>query len=183
MYCDEIGKNIGTLLHRYSGKQSVTNNCLPGNSFGNILNLITKDNNIHSNTTLLIFMGNIGTLNKLDLIRYHDIMNGLTVKKIILFSFPYCPQLSQTEKGTRYKLNLQMYNLCAYNKNIHIIDTSKYASNFCTLNRGKFYLNHFCRRQIAMSLSYYFDISTKNSAGKPINFQQRSTNLVPITLN
>lgn len=163
MYSDEIGSDMGYLLDLYSKGLKVINNCLPCNSLNCIMKKVTLDYNINNNTTLIIFVGNRGSVNKNDLIRHYKTLNNLDVKKIVIFTLPYCNQLSQSENDIRYKLNLT-FDLFTYNNKFHIIDSNKYVRNCYTLRRSRYHLTTYCKRQIAMSLSYYIDISAKNLA-------------------
>lgn len=183
MYCDEIGSNMGSLLNSYIKGHSVISNCLPQSNLETIQNQILKDSYIDIDTTLLILVGNRGNVNKNKLIKFYETLDSLSVKKIILFTFPYCKQLSQVENDIRHNLNVTLYNMCIYNKKIDIIDTNNYVSNYYILTKGKFYLTYLKKKQIAMSLSYLFDISAKNLAPAAIQQPDMYLEFVPITIN
>uniref|UniRef100_S4NUE8 Uncharacterized protein n=1 Tax=Pararge aegeria TaxID=116150 RepID=S4NUE8_9NEOP len=73
------------------------------------------------------------------------------------------------ENTIRYNLNMTLYNLCTYNKKFHVIDFSKCANPTYNLYRDRYYLSHYFKQQIAVSLSYFFTITAKNLA-KPAAF-------------
>jgi transposase len=189
MYCDEIGNNMGTFLNHHVKGLSTISNCLPYSSLDNLLNQIFNDKNIHSKTTLLVLMGNRGNVNKNNLIEFLEKLNTLIVKKVILFTFPYSSQMSKVENDTRYKLNISLYNCCTYTNKFSIIDINKYVNKknmpMFFLTEGKFYLSNYCKRQIALSLSYLLDISAKNLAHNSAPIEQINVNLelVPILTN
>lgn len=178
MYCDEIGSGMGSALHSYSKGHSVISNCSPFSTVDNIINQILNDSTITASATLIIFMGNRGDVNKNNLIKFYETLNGLSVKKIILFTFPYCNQLTQNENVYRHNMNITMYNLCTYNNKFDIIDTNNYVSNYFTMTKGTFYLSNYCKRQIAMSLLYLYDITAKNLASNSAFTEQPNMNLV-----
>lgn len=134
-------------------------------------------------------MGNRGNVNKNNLIEFLEKLNTLIVEKVILFTFPYSRQMSKVENDTRYKLNISLYNCCTYRSKFSIIDINKYVNKkhlpMCFLTEGKFYLSNYCKRQIALSLSYLFDISAKNLAhnSAPIEHFNVNLELVPISTN
>lgn len=158
MYSDNIGTGMGSLLNAYFKKQEVINNCFPFSSFDYVIRQISSDQQLDNNTTLLLFIGNRNNSNKEDLIKYYDMLSNLNIEKIILFTFPYCKQLPYYENDYRFKLNLTMHNLCAFNNKFTIIDINK-----CTLNYN-FYkdscnLSSSCKKQLAKSISYCIEMS------------------------
>lgn len=185
MYCDEFGSNMGTFLNHHLTGLSAICNCLPYSNLDNISNQILSDNTITSKTTLLILVGNRGNVNKNDLIKFIDKLDTLTVKEIIMFTFPYCHKISKAENDTRYNLNIALYNLCTYSSKFSIIDTNKYVGKHQLLTKGKFYLSNFYKRQIALSLSYLIDISAKNLAHNSVPIEQlnMTVELVPVITN
>lgn len=174
MYSDEIGSSMGSLLNSYSRGLSVTNNCLPFSNLDNIMRQIGYDSMIHINTTLIIFVGNRGNINKSALLKFYENLNKLNVYKIIFLTIPYCHQLPQEENHLRYKLNMVLCNLSTYNNKFKVIDSNKYVSKYYVLTKGRFYLSTYCKRQIAMSLSYFIDISAKNLAINNTAFIEQS---------
>lgn len=189
MYCDEIGTNMGTFINHHIKGLSTISNCLPHSSLDNISNQIFNDKNMNSKTTLLVLIGNRGNVNKNNLIKFLEKLNTLTVKKVILFTFPYSSQMSKAENDTRYKLNISLHNFCTYCSKFSIIDINQYVNkNYLPmffLTEGKFYLSNYCKRQIALSLSYLLDISAKNLAHNSAPIEQSDVNLelVPISTN
>lgn len=189
MYCDEIGSNMSSFLNYHLKGLSTISNCLPHSSFENILKQILNDSNINSKTTLLILMGNRGNVNKNNLLKYFEQLNSLAVHEIIIFTFPYCEQMSEAENNIRHKLNISLYNLCTYSSKFIIIDTNKFVSKYhmpmVFLTKGKCYLSNYYKRQIALSLSYLLDISAKNLADNsaPIEQPSVSLELVPVITN
>ena len=184
MYCDEIGRNMGTFLNYYQKGLSTISNCLPYSGLDSFSTLILNDSNINKKTTLLIFIGNRGNMNKTSLVNFLDKLNTLTVKEIIMFTLPYCNKMSESENKTRYNLNISLYNLCTYNSKFSIIDTNTYVKNYQVfLTKGMCYLSNYYKRQIALSLSYLFDISAKNLANNCASIEQSKLEMVPIITN
>lgn len=167
IFSDEFGKNMGRLL--FDLGHSIINYCMPGASYHDIL---TKaiDYKYKPNSTLLIFVGNRGKLNKSSLIKSLNNLNNLNVGKIILFTLPYCNSLPQEENTTRHKLNLTLHTFCN-NENLHLIDTNNYVRNFY-LTKDNYYLPIYFKRQIASSLSYFIHISAKNLAKQVAPIEQ-----------
>lgn len=162
MYSDELGKNMGQLLNMCM-EHTVINNCLPNCNLHDIMQKV--DNATYSDDCyLIICLGNRGNVNKSDLIKYLDKLCSLKVKQIVMFTFPYSDSLPQSENNLRYKLNMTLHTISC-NNNIHVMDTNNFVSrNKYYLTKGKYYLSSYYKRQVANSLSYYFNITAKNLA-------------------
>ncbi|KAJ8729231.1 hypothetical protein PYW08_000812 [Mythimna loreyi] len=168
VFCDEIGKGLGHLLTNEYPGHSIINNCMPGCSLFDIMKKIIKCK-FHQDTVLLILVGNRGHVSKGELLQYYGTLSNLSVKKIVMFTFPYSQSLPQEENLIRYKTNVTLHNLTINNSLFHLIDTNNYVGTHFYLTKdrylvNRYYLSKFCRRQIAMSLSYYFLITAKNLA-------------------
>ncbi|CAK1592424.1 unnamed protein product [Parnassius mnemosyne] len=163
VYSDDMGKNLGITLNNSLKGQKVTNCCMPGASFSDILNkiIVTK---FCPNSTIIIFVGRRGSVNNKQLLRYIEQLNNLNVHKIVLFTLPYIQGLPQ-ENNLRHNLNIQMHNLICnnnlnltYNSNdnnhkFHVIDINNLIKKFWTKDR--YYLSKYNLRLIANVLSYY----------------------------
>lgn len=170
MYSDEIGTGLGSLITTYDQQVRIMNNCIPNADLHHIMKLIINDTSINENTTLVLFLGRRGTVNKNNLLQYLDYLINLKVKKVVFFTLPYCSKFSQYENNLRYKLNLTLYNACAFNNKLHLIDTNKFVGvNGLKFFKSRYNLPIVYQRQIAVSLSYFFDISAKNLAIKVSN--------------
>lgn len=188
MFSDDVGKDMGQLLSEKLG-QPITNICMPGASYLNILERLLKYK-FSPYTTILILIGNRGNMNKKDMIKYFDKMNKLDICKIILFTLPYCRSLPQVENNTRFKLNMTLDTLTFYNCNkFHVIDINSLMCNPLYLTRDKFYLNKSCKQKIASSLYFYFNFSAKNLANNTAFIEQsndmhnQTLELIPNNLN
>ncbi|CAH0695493.1 unnamed protein product [Spodoptera exigua] len=170
IFSDEIGKNLGSMLTNELPGQSTFNHCMPGCSFGNILDKINKYR-FNPDSTLIIMCGNRGSLNKKSLINFHNSLAKLNLKQIIIFALPYIKSLPQEENNSRYKINTTLYNL-SINTNIHFIDTNNYVGLNIYRTKDRYYLSKYYLRQIAMSLSYFFNISANNLAKQVTPIEQ-----------
>lgn len=175
MFSDEMGKNMGQLLSKYYKEQRIINLCFPGLSYKNIINKICEYN-FTPDTTVLIFIGNRGNVNKRSMLQFHNNLSNLNVQKIVMFTFPYHNWLPQEENNIRYKLNMTLHLLTCNDNKFHLLDTNNYVSKHLFLTKDSNYLLKFCKRQIAMSLAYYFDISAKNLANSPASIEQNLLN-------
>ncbi|KAJ8734433.1 hypothetical protein PYW08_013683 [Mythimna loreyi] len=178
IFCDEIGKGLGHLLiNEYPG-HSIINNCMPGCSLFDIMKKIIKYK-FQQDTILLIFIGNRGHVSKGELFQYYGTLSNLSVKKIVMFTFPYSQSLPQEENLIRYKINVTLHNLIINNSLFHLIDTNNYVGTHFYLTKDRYlvdnyYLSKSCMRQIAVSLSYYFFITAKNLAKQIAPIEQRN---------
>lgn len=179
MYSDELGKDMGHLLT--TNGQSLINHCIPGATLSDIMNKIIKTN-FHNETTLIIMVGNRGSVNKNILSNYLDSLTRLNVKQIVIFTLPYSNSLPQVENNHRYNINMTLHTL-TYNVNkIHVIDINNYIKKYFYLTKDKYYLNKHYKRLIAISLSYYLDCSAKNLATIPAPIEQKKPDMCNQTL-
>lgn len=177
IFSDGMGKGMGILLSHYCKGFSVSNHCFPGLSYMDIIKKIIAFK-FSQNTTLLIFIGNRGHVDKKSLLQTHAALSNLNVNNIIMFTFPYSNSMPQEENTARYKLNMTLHTLtCNNNFNLHLIDINSYISKYSVLTEDKCYLPKYCKRQIANSLSYFFYISAMNLATKPIAFIEQPTDI------
>ncbi|KAJ8732870.1 hypothetical protein PYW07_015469 [Mythimna separata] len=174
IFSDEIGKGLGHLLTNEYPGHSILNNCMPGCSLFNIMKKIIQYK-FHPKSTVLIFVGNRGNVNKGELLQYYRTLSNLCVSKIVMFTFPYSKSLPQEENLRRFKLNTMLYNVLLNNTLFHLIDTNNYVGTDYYLTKDKYYLSFFCKRQIAVSLSYYFCITAKNLAKQIASIEQCNT--------
>lgn len=187
MFCDEIGKDMGHLLNTRMG-HSVINNCLPDASLHEVMQSIARYN-FNPESNLIIWVGNRGNVNKSDLMKYMDTLCSLQLNKIVMFTFPYSNSMSQAENDLRHKLNLTLHTISCNNKCIHVIDSNNIVSKNYYLTKGRYYLSNFNKRQVAVSLSYYFSITAKNLATQSasiehcINNQNQAMAISPSHLN
>lgn len=176
IFCDEIGKDLGNLLTDEYPGHSVINNCMPGCSLYHIMKEIIKYN-FNQDTILLILIGNRGNVNKGELLQYHRTLSNLNLRKIVLFTFPYTKSLPQEENYLRYNINNTLHTL-TFNSNVfHLIDINNYIGNDFYLTKDRYlvdrcYLTNYCKRQVAVSLSYYFSITAKNLANQVASVEQ-----------
>lgn len=176
IFSDEIGKDMGHLLSNTSKGHNVINYCTPGLSYQEIMNRIFTYS-FSPNTTLLILIGNRGNVNKKQIIDFNNRLSNLTVDNVIMFTFPYSNSLPQVENDIRYKLNLTLYTICNNNFNgdkFNLIDINNYIKKFF-LTKDNYYLSNYYKRQIAVSLSYLFDIAAKNLANKVASIEQSNS--------
>lgn len=170
MYSDEIGKHMGQLLNKRMG-HSVINNCLPGANLHDIMQLVTKCK-FDNKTNLVIWVGNRGNVNKSELIKYIDSLCSLNLNSVVMLTFPYSKSLPQAENDIRYKLNMTLHTISCNNNFIHVIDSNNIVNKNFFLTKGSYYLSNFDKRQVAVSLSYYFSITAKNLANKSASIEQ-----------
>lgn len=168
LYCDEIGKNIGKFLN--IGMERSMAFCFPNSNLHHIMKCIDNDSSLTKNTNLVICLGNRGNVKKSDLIQYVDKLCSLELANIVIFTLPYCNSLPQSENDYRYKLNQTLHTISC-NNSVHVIDTNTIVSKNIILTKGKYYLSNFYKRQLALSLSYYFDITAKNLATLNASFE------------
>lgn len=187
MFSDEIGKNMGQILYSRMG-HSVVNNCLPDSSLHEIMGKITKCS-FNSKSNIVIWLGNRGDLNKVQLIKYIETLCSLEVNKIVMFTFPYSNSWPQAENDLRHKLNMTLHTTLCNNNLIHLIDHNNIVSKPVYLTKGRYYLSNFYKRQVAVSLSYYFDITAKNLAKQTASIEQyqdthnKTMEIIPSHLN
>ncbi|XP_072943517.1 uncharacterized protein [Epargyreus clarus] len=98
IFSDEMGKDMGQLLSKACKSHTVINYCMPGLSYQNIMHKILTYN-FSAHTTLIILIGDKGNVNKHTLSNYYSALNSLKVDKIIMFTFPYCHNMSQNIQG------------------------------------------------------------------------------------
>lgn len=170
MFSDEFGKDMGQLLSNHLG-QTVTNYCMPGLTYCEIMEKII-DSRFDDSTTLLIFVGDRGKLSKSNLIKYFEKLKSLNVKNIVMFNLPYCCNLSQAENNIRYKINLTLDTLTFNCNNFHIIDINTYLENKFYVSNDSYYLSRYIKRQIVISLSYFIIYTAKNLANQPAPIEQ-----------
>lgn len=180
MYSDEIGMNMGQLLNTRLG-HSVINNCLPGSNLHDIMRLLTKCK-FNNNSNIVIWLGNRANVNKSELIKYFETLCTLQVNKIVMFTFPYSNSLSQAENEIRYKLNMTLHTISCNNNLIHVIDSNNIVGKKYYLTKGSYYLSNFDKRQVAVSLSYYFSITAKNLATKTTASIEQQNDIPNMTL-
>lgn len=131
----------------------------------------------NQDTILLILIGNRGNVNKGELLQYHRTLSNLNLRKIVLFTFPYSKSLPQEENYFRYNINNTLHNL-TFNSNVfHLIDINNYIGPNFYLTKDRYlvdrcYLTNYCKRQVAVSLSYYFSITAKNLAKQVASVEQ-----------
>lgn len=170
MFSDEIGKDMGQLLNSRM-EDSVINNCLPNSSLHEVMKMITKYTFKHS-SNIIIWLGNRGNINKIELIKYMETLCSLKVNKIVMFTFPYSNSLPQAENYHRYRLNMTLHTISCNNNLIHLIDSNNIVSKNYYLTKGRYYLSNYYKRQVAVSLSYYFNITAKNLANQTASIEQ-----------
>lgn len=171
MFSDEIGKNMGVLLSDKG--HSIVNYCSPGLSYHDIMEKIFNYK-FKPSTTLLVFIGNMRSVSKKQLLKYNDKLYRLNVDKIVLFTFPYRTCLTQMENESIYNLNLTLHNTtnyCTDNK-MHVIDINNFVKKKMFLTKDSSYLSKFYKKLIADSLSYYLFTSAKNLATKTAFIEQ-----------
>lgn len=152
MYCDEIGKNMGRILQHRLHKR-ITNYCMPDASYCEILEKVITSKH-SSSTTIIILVGRRGNAHVGKMKMYFDYLNKLNVKKIVLFAFPYCNGLPQTENNIRYKYNTRLHTMTLYNEKFDFIDSNVLISKNYFMTEDNYYLCNFFKRQIVDSLSY-----------------------------
>ncbi|KAJ8721768.1 hypothetical protein PYW08_004170 [Mythimna loreyi] len=178
IFCDEIGRGLGHLLKNEYPGHSIINNCMPGCSLFDVMKKIIKCK-FDKDCILLIFVGNRSYVNKGELLQYYRTLCNLSVAKIVMFTFPYSKSLPQEENSIRYKINITLHNMMLNNYLFHLIDTNNYVGTDFYLRKDRYlvdnyYLSKSCRRQIAVSLSYYFFITAKNLAKQIAPIEQRN---------
>lgn len=176
VYSDESGRNMGSLFNLYSRRHKIINNCFPYASLDYITKKISTDKDLTFESILILFIGDKKEIDKNNLTRYYDALNKLCVKRIILFTIPYNSNLPTAENDIRYKLNLRLYNSCAYNCKFHLIDINKYVNKHFKPLRGSYYLSTKCKIQIATSLLYYTDMTVKACINNNASIKQTNIN-------
>lgn len=170
MFSDEIGKNMGQILNSRIG-HSVVNHCLPYSSLHEIMEIITKSS-FSCDSNLIIWVGNRGNVNKAELINYIEKLSSLKVNKIVMFTLPYSNSLPQVENDLRHKLNMTLHTILCNNNLIHLIDSNNIVGKNYYMTKGRYYLPNYYKRQVAVSLSYFFSITAKNLAKQTDSIEQ-----------
>lgn len=80
VYCDRLGKDFGSLLN-VEVHNSVINHCMPNATYSQVINSIVNDKQIHSNTNIVIMIGNSLNIRKKDIISGFDSLCKLGSKK------------------------------------------------------------------------------------------------------
>ncbi|CAK1599407.1 unnamed protein product [Parnassius mnemosyne] len=196
VYSDDIGKNLGISLNNCLKRQQISNYCMPGASFSDIMNKILTSK-FNPNSILIIFVGRRGNMNKNQLLKYIEYLNNINVVKVILFTLPYIEGWPQENK-LRHNLNLMMHNLtCNNNLNLtfncknnndkfHLIHINNLTKKFLT--RDRYYLSKYSLRLVADTLSYYLYFNSANDLATltPASFEQQNNftfDLEPVPSN
>jgi hypothetical protein len=109
MFSDDVGKDLDQLINSQLG-QSVINYCYPGSNYNNIIENVCRYN-FNGTENLILFIANRGTVNKVSLQQYFEKLKCLNVRKIFMFTLPYCNRLPQEENYDRYRLNMTLTHL------------------------------------------------------------------------
>ncbi|XP_075975048.1 uncharacterized protein LOC142975843 [Anticarsia gemmatalis] len=181
LFSDEIGKDLSSYILNTNMEHSITNYCTPNLPYCKILDRIVNSN-FNQDTTLIIFVGNRGNVNRKKFIDYFECLSKLNVNKIVLFALPLSKGLPQEELNIRSNLNVIMHNLTCqinginYNK-FHFIDTNRIVSNCLYTTKDSYYLSYYCKRQVAISLSYFISITAKNLAKQVASIEQHNIDI------
>lgn len=157
MYSDETGRSMGLQLG-YLLEHRITNNCMPGATYSQILQSILKCK-FKSNTVLIILIGRRGTVSKKTIINYFSALNSLpNIKKVMLFAFPFSQSLTENENTIRHNLNLNLHSMtCRHDDKFHFIDTNSILSKYFYLTEENYNLSKYDKRQLAHVLYYYIN--------------------------
>lgn len=67
---------------------------------------------------------------------------------------------------------MTLHTISCNNNLIHLIDSNNIVSKNYYLTKGRYYLSNYYKRQVAVSLSYYFNITAKNLANQTASIEQ-----------
>ncbi|KAJ8720504.1 hypothetical protein PYW08_005969 [Mythimna loreyi] len=180
MFSDSMGRGLSKLINN-NLHYSTLNYCLPGSSYKNIMNLVTR-RTYHYNTNLTVFIGNSFKVKQEDITEYVTELLKLNCKKIILCAFPYYEHLSKSQNNYIHKLNKHMYFLVNhYSDKFMFFDTNTFVEHLKS-TRDTSYLPVSFRHKIARLLAYFIntDISSmsKSSIIKATMFSSNTKNHV-----
>lgn len=155
MYCDEIGKSMGSQLVLSLGKP-VINNCMPGASYSTILDKICSTKFIGNNNTLVIFIGRRGNINKSLIRKYVSSLAEIeNINKIFLFALPFSKGFSNYENNLRHDLNMAMHTTTSCHSNkFCFLDTNIFISKNFSVTKDNYYLSKFYTRHFATLVAY-----------------------------
>lgn len=175
VFTDTIGKNLGPLLGNKL-MQKVTNICMPGASFIQIVECLLKMK-YKLNTTIVLLIGNSHGITHSDLIKYLELMLPLSVRKIIICEFPYSEVLTESQKRNLYCLNMCMYNFSVgHSDKVQLFDTNIYIRDF-VLTEGTMYLANYYKKQLATQLARILAYSDSVTSCVTANFS------IPVIMN
>lgn len=183
MYSDELGKDLGWQLSLQLDC-SVTNNCYPGHTYKDILDIALKAE-FKTNSIVILLIGRRGNVNKRNLINYFErLKNVKNVTKVIAYTLPYSKNVSENEDNKRYSLNRTLHTMSVYDNFLQVIDANTIISRRFYLDQDSFYLNKFTKRRIASSLSYFI-LNLVNSLTKltTASFEQHYVNCLEVFPN
>ncbi|XP_041974367.1 uncharacterized protein LOC121729805 [Aricia agestis] len=178
LFSDELGKDLGVYLNRMCIGQSISNFCMPGATYSEILKRALTMNYC-PNTTLIILVGRKGKVNRKQMTEFLDQLFSIeNLKKVILFTFPYIrmlPKSDNKENFARYQLNSLMYTAVNNNciilndshKECQVIDINNLDFKVSTMKRDKFFLSNFYKRRIAKLLFNFLYINPAKFLASP----------------
>lgn len=189
LFSDELGQNLGTYLSRICKGQAVSNICMPGATYKDIVQRALTETYC-PNTTLIILVGRRGKLNKYQMtVLLESLFKIENIKKLVLFTFPYIKMLPRTNKEEnvcRYKLNSLLFNAVNNNcivindpqpQKCQVVDINNLSFKLSNMYLDKYLLSNFCKRQVASMLYNIFIFSqAKNLASTTTAFIEQDTN-------
>lgn len=153
VYCDRLGKDFGPLLN-VEVHSSVINHCMPNATYSQVINSIVNNEQIHSNTNIVILIGNSQNIRKKDIISGFDRLFKLGFKKIMHCAFPYSASLSTEQNDHIHSMNTLLYNMtCNCDNQLIFFDVNKFINNF-TLTKDTMYLRRSIRLRLAKLIAY-----------------------------
>ncbi|XP_041983260.1 uncharacterized protein LOC121736243 [Aricia agestis] len=192
LFSDELGQNLGTYLSRICKGQAVSNICMPGATYKDIVRRALTEKYC-PNTTLIILVGRRGKLNKYQMTVFLESLFKIeNIKKLVLFTFPYikmCPRTNMEENVCRYKLNSLLFNAVNNNcivindpqpQKCQVVDINNLSFKLSNMYLDKYLLSNFCKRHVAGMLFNIFTFSqAKNLASTTTAFIEKNLNSSP----
>lgn len=178
MFSDAIGKGLGMLMKTQITRNIHLATCnLYANSSCNMILEKTITATFDTNTSLMIFSGNRGGVNKKTFAKYFELLLELNANKMVLLHWQLAKGCLSMKKVLElietFKYNLFehfIFNVISqingrfYNQ-FHLMDTHRIVYDIAFSTTDSYYLPYYFKRQIAcVSLLYYFRITAKNLA-------------------
>lgn len=150
VFTDGIGKGIGVLLNECMDQQ-VTNICMPGASYSQIVDCLLSGT-YDCKTNIILLIGNGMGVRKKHVLQCCDSVKQLNINKFIMCAFPYLESQNQNATNHLYSLNSFLYNLTCHSDFL-FFDTNLFIPSFkCT--HDTMYLPIFYKKQIAKLLAF-----------------------------
>lgn len=154
VFSDDIGVGLGLLL-RHRTDNNVTNVCMPGASYAEIVTKLLHSK-FDEDTTVILLVGNSSGLTRSDLSNYHRSLLKVVCRNLIICSFPYVNSVTNVENNHIYSLNQHLYNRTCHTSDILYLDLNKFVKN-CFLTNDRICLSNYFKKMIATLLAFYIN--------------------------